>query len=245
LLDYAVLLWVPGGAWSHFTAARKEGIWVPEDPLTWITAPWKDGHRSRPGVEVVRTRHLPAFRTDGLDRWTPAARTVVDLAQVLDERQLQAVLLSAVRKKKATAAEVDAAATGLDGRAGLQLLRSVTELWTPQRESLLEDGLHADAVVAIPDHTIERQYDVRDRAGRLLGRADVAVPALMLALEADGLLFHSTDEQIAADQRRDRQFLGAGWQTARFREGPLRDRPLVRRDIAAIVTERSRQLGAA
>ena len=245
LLEHAALLWAPAGGWSHFTAARKEGIWVPDDPNAWLTTPWEDGHRSRAGVEIVRTRHLPAWRTDGVRRWTPPARTVVDLAQVLDERQLNAVLLSAVRKKKATAAEVDAAAVGLAGRAGLRLLHAVTQLWTPERESLLEDELHVDVLSVVQGFTVERQFDVRDSGGRLLGRTDVAVPALKLALEADGLLFHSTDQQIAADQQRDRRFLGAGWQTARFREGALGDRALVRRDVAAIIAERARQLNAA
>jgi very-short-patch-repair endonuclease len=132
----------------------------------------------------------------------------------------------------------------LTGRAGLQQLSRVTALWTPERESLLEDALDGD-VRAVTDLQVERQYEVRDRRGVLLGRTDVAIPELRQAFEADGLLFHSTDAQIAADQQRDRRFMGAGWQTARFREGAFENRALVRRDVRAMVEARRTQLKVA
>lgn len=246
LREAAAMLWLPDGGLSHYSAARRDDIWVPEHPDAWAAVPFEDGHRSRFGLQVVRTRHpTTQWSTDGFLRWTPAPRTIVDLAQCLDERALSAVLLSAVRKQKATAQEVDAAAAGLDGRAGLAVLHRVTSLWSPERESLLEDGLYDDVRSVLPAAEVERQYDVRDRSGRVLGRADVAAPGLRLAFEADGLLFHSTDAQIAADQRRDRAFLGIGWQTARFREGVATGRVLVRRDIELMVSARRQGLGAA
>lgn len=240
----AAMLWAPNAALSHFSAAGAQQLWVPDRNGVWLTVPYDDPHRSRTGVTVVRTRHPVPWSGDGFLRWTPPARTVVDLAQYLRERALSAVLLSAIRKNLATAEQVAAAAEPLTGRAGMAVLGRVVGLWSPDRESLLEDQLHED-VRAVWQGEIERQYEVRDRAGRLLGRADVAVPELRLAFEADGLLFHSTDAQIAGDQRRDRQFLAAGWQTARFREGAFEDRPLVRGDVAAIVEARAHQLGAA
>jgi very-short-patch-repair endonuclease len=244
LLARAAMLWVPAGGLSHYSAAAQAGFWVPEQDKVWLTAPFGDPHRSRPGVEIVRTRHPVPLRTEGLFRWTPPDRTVVDLAQVLSERQLAATLLSAIRKKATTALAVDAAAATLGGRAGLRLLARVTGLWTPARESLLEDALYGD-VCAVTELRVERQWEVHARVGQLLGRGDVAKPLLKLVFEADGLLFHSTDEQIAADQQRDRRFLAAGWQTARFREGAFENRVLVRRDIAAIIETRRSQLGAA
>ena len=246
LREAAAMLWLPAGALSHFSAARQDDIWVPEDERAWATVPFADRHRSRRGVEIMRTRHVPArWTTNGFLRWTPAARTIVDLGMCLDERELSAALLSAVRKQKTTAAQVLAAAEGLDGRAGLSLVRRVAGLWAPERESLLEDGLYDDVCSVVPSAKVQRQHDVRDRSGQILGRADVAVPELRLVFEADGLMFHSTDAQIAADQRRDRSFLGIGWQTARFREGVAGDREMVRRDIRAMVEARRRQLSAA
>lgn len=246
LVEAAAMLWAPGGWLSHHSAARREGIWVPDDARVWLGLPFKDGHRSRAEVDVIRTRHPPGeLRTDGFVRWTAPARTIVDLAQLLNQRTLSAVLLSAVRKEKATAAEVAAAAEPLGGRAGLAVLSQVVGQWSPERESLLEDQLHDDVSSVAPGFKVERQVVVRSRAGSFLGRADVAIEELRLAFEADGLLFHSTDAQIASDQRRDRQFMSSGWQTARFREAAMGDRTVARRDIAGIIDARRQQLRAA
>ena len=245
IIEAAAMLWARAGWLSHHSAARREGLWVPDDDRVRIGVPFKDGHRSRPELAVVRSRHAPELRTDGFFRWSPPARTVVDLAQLLDERALSAVLLSAVRTGKATAAEVAATAEPLACRRGIARLTRVVSLWTPERESLLEDQLHADVLSVAQGHVVTRQFVVRDQSGRQLGRTDVAIEELRLAFEADGLLFHSTDAQIASDQLRDRRFMGAGWQTARFREAALGDRTVVRRDLAAIIAVRRRQLFAA
>jgi len=243
LLTRAAVLWLPPyGALSHASAARCWGIHVPNDAGVWVTVPWEAPQRSRLGVTVVRTRHLPArWRTGRELRWTPADRTIVDLAQVLRARELDAALLSAVRRGVSSAVEVDRAAMGLHGRAGLQLLRRTTSRWTAERESQLEDLLDAD-VRSVYAGEVKRQATVPDAAGRPVARLDIAAPELRLAFEADGLLFHSTDAQLAADQRRDRALLARGWTVVRFREGPLDDRSAVRADLAAIVARRSRDV---
>ena len=240
------MLWLPAyGALSHTSAARRHGIWVPDDPSVWVTVPYASPVRSRPGVEVVRTRHLPsAWRTDGRFRWTGAARTMVDLAMILSEQQLTAALLSAVRLGRTTVPEVEQATGGLDGRAGLQLLRRVTRLWDPTRESMLEDSLHGDVCAVAPGYLVVRQHRITNASGLVIARTDVAVPQLRVAFEADGLAHHSTDLQIAHDQHRDRRLLAAGWQTCRFREGELADHSAVRRDVAAILARRARESAA-
>ncbi len=243
LLTRAAVLWLPPyGALSHASAARCWGNHVPNDAGVWVTVPWEAPQRSRSGVTVVRTRHLPArWRTGRELRWTPADRTIVDLAQVVGAWELDAALLSAVRRGVSSAVEVDRAAMGLHGRAGLQLLRRTTSRWTAERESQLEDLLDAD-VRSVYSGEVKRQVTVPDAAGRPVARLDIAAPELRLAFEADGLLFHSTDAQLAADQRRDRALLARGWTVVRFREGPLDDRSAVRADLAAIVARRSRDV---
>lgn len=163
---------------------------------------------------------------------------------MLTRKQLDAVLLSAIRLKKTTAEEVDVAASGLRGRKGVAMLHETTSLWTPERESLLEDVLHGD-VLSVAASGVSRQHKVYRADGSQLARLDVAIDELRLGFEADGLLYHSTDEQIARDQKRDRGLMGRGWQVARFREGPLDDRAQVRREIRAIVEQRRRQVRAA
>jgi very-short-patch-repair endonuclease len=119
------------------------------------------------------------------------------------------------------------------------VLKELLELWTPERETLLEDRLHGH-VCAVVTERVERQFVIERRNGSVRARIDVAIPELRLAFEADGLFFHSTDEQIAADQHRDRDLMKRGWLTARFREGVLDDGARVRADVRAIV-ERRRQ----
>ena len=238
LLASAAVLWAPDGVLSHHEAARREGIWVPEPGRLRIAVPFASPKRSVARVEVVRTRHLPEdVRTDGFHRWTAPARTVVDLGMVLTRRQLEAVLLAAVRRGGCTAAEVEAAAAELPGRAGLADVRAVTALWAPERESLLEDGLVADLTAAVPEPVV-RQHKVFDARGRLVARVDAAIVELRIAFEADGLFYHSTTEQIASDQQRDRELLRLGWLVVRYREEALADHAAVRREVAALVARR-------
>jgi very-short-patch-repair endonuclease len=245
LVERAAMLWIPRCSLSHYSAARREGIWVPDNDQAWVTAEFDCARRSQATIKVFRSRQFPLdFRTDGFHRWTPPARTVVDLASVLTRKQLDAVLLSAIRLDKTTAPDVDDAAAGLRGRKGIAMLRETTSLWTPERESLLEDLLHGDVLHVVgPDVT--RQHKVLRADGSVFARLDVAIEELLLGFEADGLLYHSTDEQIAGDQKRDRTLMGRGWQIARFREGSLDDRVQVRREIRAIVEQRRRQLRVA
>lgn len=245
LLEDAAVLWDPNAILSHFSAARREGIWVPNDDRAWITAPFSSGSRSRPDVHVTRSRALPEIVNRlGHVRWTQPPRTIADLAGELTRNQLEAVLLSAIRLEKTTAAEVDLAAAPLKRRRGMTVLREVTSLWTPERDSMLEDGLHADVRAVVPSG-VTRQHPVYRANGSLLAKLDVAIEELMLGFEADGLLFHSTDAQLAYDQQRDRSVMGRGWQVARFREGTLSHHAQVQRDIREIVEQRRRQLRVA
>lgn len=245
LVAAAAMLWAPVALLSHHAAARSQGIWVPEPDRLRVTVPFSNPRRSVPGLEVVRTRVFPErYHSDGFLRWTPPARTVVDLGMCLTRRQLEAVLLSAVRAGSTSAADVEAVAALLPGRAGLADVRAVTALWSPERESFLEDLLHGD-VAAVTDAGISRQHVVHDATGIVVARLDVALVGLRLGFEADGLHFHSTDEQIARDQARDRRLLRYGWQTIRFREDVLQHRALVRSEIRALVLRRTRDLRAA
>lgn len=246
LLEAAAMLWEPRSVLSHSSAARRNGFWVPADDQVWVTVEFAAAKRPVAGLRLVRTRRFDLrYQCDGLHRWTHPDRTLVDLSMVLTRLQLEASLLSAVRAGVATAAQVAEAAAALRTRPGVSTLLAVTALWLPERESLLEDRLDGLVRAAAPDERVERQYPLGGRHGAGHDRVDVAIPELRLAFEADGLLFHSTDQQLAADQARDRRLLTRGWQTVRFREGSLDDAPAVRRELSAIVLRRRQDLRAA
>lgn len=242
VFEAAAMLWVPRSMLSHESSARRHGFWTPDDSDAHLMVPFADPHRSRPGLRVSRSRHYPKLlQPAGHFRYSLADRTVVDLADRLTKRQLEAVLLSAIRRRATTAEAVRAEALALSRRPRVRLVMEVVELWTAERESLLEDRLHGDVCSVVVSADVVRQHVVTHRDGTVLARLDVAVPRLMLGFEADGLLFHSTDEQIAADQTRDRALYTRGWHIERFREGVLDDRSTVRRDIRAIVERRTRE----
>ncbi|MDX6266481.1 MAG: hypothetical protein QOD70_1221 [Frankiales bacterium] len=240
LRESAAMLWPGRVVLSHFSAARRSGLWVPEDDRAWVSTEFSSPRRDLPGLKVFRTRNLlDRVIKDGFHQWTPPRRTIADLASILTRKQLEAVLLSAIRQDATTAAEVEATIVGLERRRGMRALRELLSLWSPERETMLEDRLHRN-VCAVVAEEVKRQFVISRRDGSVQARVDVAVPELLLAFEADGLFFHSTDEQIAADQKRDRGMLTRGWQTVRFREGVLDDQAAVRSEIRGIV-ERRRQ----
>lgn len=242
--ESATMLWRGKVVLSHFSAARRAGIWVPDDPRAWISVAFDSRRRDLPGLKVVRTRQLFAkVVRDGIHQWTPARRTIVDLAPYLTRKQLEAVLLSAVRLGETSVADVAAAAVGLERRRGMADLWQVLGLWSPERETMLEGRLLED-VRAVVDRGVQGQHWVTSPDGTQRARLDVAIPELRLAFEADGLYYHSTDEQLAADQARDRWLAALGWLTIRFREGALDDRAAVRAEIASIVARRHLDLAA-
>jgi very-short-patch-repair endonuclease len=244
-LDSAAMLWDPRCVLSHHDAARRTGIWAPDTDDVHVTVEWDNGRRKAPGLEVHRSRQFDdRYRHDGFHRWTRPGRTLVDLSQLLTRAQLEASLLSGVRSGELEVAEVLEAAEGLHTRQGVPTLLELAGLWSPERESLLEDKLHGD-VVSVVGAGVSRQLKVLERDGSVFARIDVAVEALRLAFEADGLFWHSTDAQIAADQKRDRGLYARGWHTVRFREGPLDNRISVRREVAAVVERHRQDLHAA
>ncbi|MCU1602804.1 MAG: hypothetical protein JWO22_3513 [Frankiales bacterium] len=217
--ENSVRWWDDKAMLSHFSAARREGIWVPDNDDAWVTVDITSTKRDVKGLRVIRSRAFDITpRTDGRHRWVPPDRTIVDLASFLTRNQLDAVMLNAIRQKKASAAQVRAAAQPVRTRPGISQLLELAELWTPERETVLEGRLHEDVLSVVPCG-VQRQLSIESPGRRRTARVDVAIPELRLIFEADGLYYHSTDAQIAADQLRDRWLAAMGWQTIRFREG--------------------------
>jgi hypothetical protein len=238
-LECAAMLWDQACILSHCSAARHHGIWVPDCDQVHVCLSFKNGHREAEGLTIHRSRHFDrCWVGDSFRRWTYPGRTLVDLSQKLSRAQLEASLLSGVRAKVVSAADVVEAAKGLHTRPGVTTLLEIAGLWTPERETLLEDRLYGDVCSVVDPSTVSRQLVVPKPDGSVGARIDVAIEELRLAFEGDGLFWHSTDAQIAKDQSRDRWMLTQGWQTVRFREGVLDDRSGVRRDVRQIVDRR-------
>lgn len=100
-------------------------------------------------------------------------------------------------------------------------------------------GPSYDAGQAVQVH-IHRQYPVvrrrLDFAIEVFARGERAV---VLAVECDGKDFHSTDEQLAADRRRDAELLRFGIHTIRFTGSELHADP---QQCAETALRRAREL---
>jgi hypothetical protein len=126
----AVLACGPSAALSHRSAAALWRIVPRWHSPTEVTAQTK---RRRPGVQVHRSRHADATTHYGIRVTTPA-RTLVDLADVLDPRALTRALNEAQVLRLVTPAELTTLLTRYPGRRTARL--------TPERgatRSHLED----------------------------------------------------------------------------------------------------------
>jgi len=221
----ALALLGPDAVLSHATAARRHGLElrVREDRV-FATVPIGQHVPRRPGLFVMRTRHPCKPCVLGDAAVTPLPRTVVDLARDLTREDLRDVLADAVRRKGLTVERVLSAAEGMGGRAGLLDLRAACDELDPSLESVLEEeALPHLLKLGLGD--LVRQYEVRDREGRLLARLDFACVRLRLAIEVDGWASHSDPVARSRDSRRDRLLTAEGWTVVRVTTHDVRRRP--------------------
>jgi very-short-patch-repair endonuclease len=207
----AAVLWAGDGAvLSHRSAASMWGLdGVSADPTPEITVVGSRHPRSDL-VIVHRTVTLPPSdrrRRDGLTVTSPL-RTIVDLASVLDDGDLESALESARRTHLVTLRRIERRLDEIGGRGrrGATPLRTLLAQLdaTPPSESVLEVKV-ARLLRASGLPTAVRQHRVRI-FGRTY-RLDFAWPEIRLALECDGRAFH----EFQRDRTRLRRLAASGW----------------------------------
>ncbi len=214
-----------GAVLSHLSAARRWRLSVPPPADVWVTVSHLRNPRTPNGIRLVRSRHLPSTATrvvEGLPVFEPA-RTVADLAGLLDRRRLVAVVLEAMQRGLCTHDELVAWRRLLAGRPGSTLLAAALAEADPAFESILaaEFGALAErARVALTP-----RYELRLPSGQTV-LCDFADLHGKIDFEVDGFAYHGTAAQIARDKARDRLLLGAGWVTVRYTTDDIRRRPL-------------------
>ena len=206
----AAVLWAGEGALaSHTTAARLYGFEVGADkPHVWVPAdrapasPRVAVHRGVVGKNDRRIR-------DGVPVTSPA-RTLLDLAGVLDDEDLEAAMEDFLRRGLTTPLSLTRCldALGGKGRAGSGRLRSLLEDRDPKA---LESRLEVKVWRLLRRHGLRpaRQHVVR--AGGASYRLDFAWPALQVAVEAEGFAAHGDHRSFVPDRRRLADLVAAGW----------------------------------
>jgi G:T-mismatch repair DNA endonuclease (very short patch repair protein)/acetolactate synthase regulatory subunit len=158
-------------------------------------------HRSNTRLEVTRRRGLPV---------TGVARTLVDLAAVLDDERLELTLDSAHRKIPKLASQLCAL---LDEarRSGARRLRRLLEERLAPTDSALELKVRRilrRARMPRPAH----QLEVSDLAGPIV-RIDFAWPAERVALHVDGYRWHHQRDRFERDRVQLARLTALGWRS--------------------------------
>ena len=205
----AVLACGREAALSHGSAAALWRI-VPRWPSpTHVTAP---GERRHPGIRVHRSRHADTTTHYGIRVTTPL-RTLVDLADVLQPRQLTRALNEAQVQQLVTPAELTTVLTRHPGRRTSRL--------TPHRgatRSHLED----DFVRFLNRHHLPLPELNQHIAGH---EVDAVYRAQHLVIELDSRQFHTTLSAFETDRDRDADLLDAGFSTLRITDQRLKHHP--------------------
>jgi hypothetical protein len=168
------------------------------------------GHQLRPtdGLVVHRRDGAPLV-TVGERAATAPAWTAVEVARSLRRPRALATLDAALRSGACTRGEIWRAATQQAGRRGIVAVRDLLPLADGRAESPME----SEARLAMIDGglpTPELQFEIVDGNGELR-RLDFAWPDFRVAVEYDGLDWHSGPDAMRNDRRRHAALLDIGW----------------------------------
>jgi very-short-patch-repair endonuclease len=201
----------PGALLSHRSAGAKHGVlgWSPGRIEVTVTG----RRRPKGGIAVHHSRSIhPDDRTfvDGIPA-TSVARTLVDLAEVLDERQLTKAVHQAEVRRMFDLRAIEAALARVPGRKGRHRLKRVLTAYRSEPH-LLRSEAERRLKQLCEQHNLPQPQFNAWIAGHEL---DVYWPEAKLALEFDGAATHHTRHAFHDDRRRDRALATEGIQTVR------------------------------
>lgn len=170
---------------------------------------------------------------------TSPTRTVIDLAGVLAEDELEEVLDDALRRGLTTPRRIRWRLEQLGNRRGSATLRRLLDARDP-RAAAPKSRLETRVLRAMRRGGLpmpERQFPIRHR-GRVIGIVDFAYPDAKLAIEADGYRWHSGRRRWEHDLGRRNALTALGWRVLHVTAQALeRDPGVVVETIAAALKE--------
>jgi len=216
-----VILWAGDEAVaSHGTAAK---LWrLPVSP-SWIelTVPARREPPSR-NIRIHRSTIAAHEVVDGIPVTTPA-RTLLDIADRVDDASLETLIDDAIARHLTTTAslEWELAMTGGSGRYGSAAFRrALAHLRDGHCESPLENKvLRVLLAAGLP--MPRRQYEIRNLD--FVARVDFAYPDARVAIEVDSYEHHSSRARFDEDRRRDARLRAMGWEVIRATDRTTKD----------------------
>jgi hypothetical protein len=212
----AVLACGPRAVLSHRAAAAHLGLGRDNRPRVEVTVPRRSG-RSRYGIDVhVSTTLAPADVTlyDGIP-CTSVPRTLVDLGDIVDRRQVERAVEQAEILRVFDLAAVERALERAGPRRGAGVLRDVIgeEVGLGRTASELEERfLQICADAALPRPAVNECIAVD---GEEL-KPDFLWRQARLVVETDGRKTHGTRAAFERDRQRDQVLEVAGYTVVRF-----------------------------
>jgi very-short-patch-repair endonuclease len=210
------------GSFGAFTA-----VFTPMGMTGSVTVPSQNGRIRRTGIRVHRSGRLApeeATQRAGIPV-TTVARTLLDLADVLDPQALRRVVTEAEYRDLFDLTSIDAVVQANPGRRGRKLMTAAVEGRLHRTRSHLEDRFlrfREHWGVEEPESNVWVEgYEV-DFLWRRVG----------LVVELDGLAAHATREAVRRDRERDRVLWRAGIRTMRLTSEALDDPEAVLMDLA-------------
>jgi len=214
----AVLAAGEGAVLSHISAARRLGLDVPRDDSVQITIAASRRAKVR-GAKVWRSRNLSSrdITHRGSFRLTNLARTIIDLASVLDDGWLRACFDSAVRQNRSIVSWLWRALNSYGpGRRGIGRLRALLQQYR-RTDEVPDSALESIALelAKAVGHKPQVHYNVLDGAYHV-AEVDLAWPKLRLSIQCDGWKHHGTRAAFVGDRARDRALFNLGWAVLRY-----------------------------
>jgi very-short-patch-repair endonuclease len=213
----AVLACGTGALLSHRSAAALWGIRATTRSKIDVTLGRSTG-RAPVGIDVHRTRTLLARDSTQARRipCTTVARTLLDLADVVDRRALERAYEQAGILRILDLADLEDVLGRAEGRLGAPVLRAVLADFDPglpfTRSELERRFLELCRNAALPSPRVNAWIPV-DGDGF---EVDFSWPEQGLIAEADGYRAHGTPVAFERDRQRDRLLQLAGWRVIRF-----------------------------
>jgi hypothetical protein len=225
----AVLAGGPRAVLSHRSAAALWGIRETGRRDVEVTAPRQ--RRGRPGIEM----HRAPLRSDEVTTHcgipvTTAARTLLDLAALIDEHQLARAAERAEALRLASPTSLADLVARYPKRPGTPNIRRLVEhdriTPTTTRSELERRFLTLLDAEGLPRPLVNEPVDDTKHP-------DFRWTERRLIVELDGYETHGTRAAFERDRARDRALMAAGWRVARITKRQLDDAPT---DIAAELT---------
>lgn len=222
----AVFACGPGAVLSHRDVAQLWELRQSNSGFIDVTVPSRNGRKRQGGIRLHRTARL---RPDEVTvrhgiPVTTVARTLLDLADVLDKQALKRVITEAEYTNQFDLAAINAVVQNNPGRSGAKLMAAVGAAGDRTR-SELEDRFLA---------LLERRGVEPPQTGIWIEgyELDFVWTRAGLVVELDGIAAHTTRSTFNADRLRDRRLWRAGLRTMRLTSQALDDEEAVLDDLA-------------